>query len=169
MIITYKLPKISKKAVLILTAVYFLVLFAFPGFLIYDYNNILATGETYKIKVSAYDPYDPFRGRYVQIRPDIRELRWGIHPVIILEKDAQDFVVSAYSVNNSNAPGAVRNFKLERYYLNEKTAPKIEERLLWRNIEQDDLIYVTIKVKNGRFAVEGMYINNIAVEDYVRR
>ncbi|MCL2108795.1 MAG: GDYXXLXY domain-containing protein [Oscillospiraceae bacterium] len=153
-----------KKHILILTIAYFIVLLAVPIYMIYDYYNILSSGEVYKVRVTAYDPYDPFRGRYVAIRPEHNELRWGENSVILI-KDGNDFVTRV--VNNATGAGSIKNFKLERYYMNEKTAPKLEERLLRRNIQENDTVYVTIRVKGGRYVVEGMYINGIAVEEYI--
>ncbi|MCL2633622.1 MAG: GDYXXLXY domain-containing protein [Oscillospiraceae bacterium] len=160
-------PKNMKKLTLCLTVVYFLVILAFPVYMIYDYHYILSTGEVYKIRVNAYDPYDPLRGRYVAILPDIQELRWGASNVRLV-KGHNDFVTDVIRASNPDVDGYIKNFKMERYYMNEKAAPKVEERLLPRNILSSDVVYVIIKVKNGKYAIEGMYINDIPVEEYVR-
>jgi len=153
-----------KRILLIITIIYFLILFFIPCYTIYNYYDTLSTGETYKIKVAAYDPYDPFRGRYVAIRPDLSELR---RQHIRLLKDADGFVIAAENSDDRNAVGYVNNLKVERYYMNEKTAPLVEERQR-RAVREGDLIYVIIKVKKGNYAIEGLYINGIAAEDYVK-
>ena len=149
-----------------ITALYFLVLLAVPFYIIYDYNDILSTGETYKIEVAAYDPYDPFRGRYVTINPALPELRWHSGNIQLI-KNENDFVTGAKDVVDANADGYVKNFKIERYYMNEKTAPLVEERQR-KAVAEGDFMYVVIKVKNGKYAIESLYINDIAAEDYVK-
>ncbi|MCL2678175.1 MAG: GDYXXLXY domain-containing protein [Clostridiales bacterium] len=155
-----------KKTLLLITVIYFLALFAVPCYMIYDYHDILSTGETYKIRVGAYDPYDPFRGRYVAIRPLLTELRWGGENIYLV-KDTEDFVVAAEKTDDTNALGYVKKLNIERYYMNEKTAPLVEAHQR-KAIAEGDLVYVIIKVKNGRYAIEGLYINGIAAEDFVK-
>jgi len=154
-----------KKILSAALAVYFLILLAVPCYIIYGYYDILSKGEAYKIDVTAYDPYDPFRGRYVDIRPAMTELWYS--GSIKLVKDANDFVVAAEYTDDASAPGYVKNLKIERYYMNEKTAPLVEDRQR-RAIADGDRIYVIIKVKGGNYAIEGLYINDIAAEEFVK-
>ena len=156
----------KKNIILAVTIVYFIILLAVPGYMIYNYYDILYTGETYKIDVTAYDPYDPFRGRYVAIRPALADL-WWTSGYIKLIKNEDDFVISAQNVIDAEANGGVKNLRIERYYMNEKTAPKIEERQR-KAVQEGDLIYIVIKVKNGNYAIEGLYINGIAAEEYIK-
>ena len=156
----------KKRLTLCITILYFLVLLAVPCYIIYNYYDILSTGETYKIEVAAYDPYDPFRGRYVTINPALPDLRWNSGNNFQLIKGGDDFV-TAVGYGAANSAGYVKNFKIERYYMNENTAPLIEERQR-RPFEEGDLMYVLIKVKNGKYAIESLYINGIAAEDYVK-
>jgi uncharacterized membrane-anchored protein len=155
-----------KSISLIVTIVYFVVLLSVPCYTIYNYYDILSTGEAYKIEVGAYDPYDPFRGRYVTIRPNIAGLR-GKNDNIQLIKNAEGVVVDVEWNYNTKAPGYVKNLKLERYYMNEKTAPLVEKRQM-RAVQDGDIMHVVIKVKNGNYAIDGLYINNIAAEEYVK-
>jgi len=158
--------KKMKRLPLYITILYFLVLPAVPCYIIYNYYDILSTGETYKIEVTAYDPYDPFRGRYVTINPALPELRWPSGGVRLIKGD-DDFVTSAAKDGYAGSYGYVKNFKIERYYMNEKTAPLVEERQR-RPFEERDFMYVVIKVKNGKYAIESLYINGIAAEDFVK-
>jgi uncharacterized membrane-anchored protein len=152
-----------KKILLYITIIYFLILLAVPCYTIYDQYDILSTGETYKIEVNTFDPYDPFRGRYVAINPLFRELRNA--ESIELVKNDEDFVVGVYKSNDTNAAGYVKNISITRYYMNENTAPLVED-FQRRPIAADDVVYVAIKVKDGKYVIEGLYINDIAAEDY---
>ena len=51
-----------------LLTVYFILLLAVPGYFVYRHYDTLYTGESYKFDVVPYDPYDPFRGRYVSLQ-----------------------------------------------------------------------------------------------------
>ena len=155
-----------KKILPVALVVYFIILLAVPCYIIYSYYDILSKGEVYKIDVTAYDPYDPFRGRYVAIGPALTELRW-LSGGVRLIKDANDFVVAAEYTDDKNAAGYVKNLRIERYYMNEKTAPLVEDRQR-KAVSDGDLIYLIIKVKGGSYAIEGLYINDIAAEDYVK-
>lgn len=39
-----------------------------PGRILYQHEQALQKGELVKFRTGIYDPYDPFRGRYVQLR-----------------------------------------------------------------------------------------------------
>ena len=155
-----------KKTQRLATILYFLILFAVPCYIIYDYHNTLSSGEIYKIEVVAYDPYDPFRGRYVAIQPALMDLRWRPESIQLI-KSEDDFVVSINKTDHADAPGYIKKFTLERYYMNEKIAPLVEERQR-KALEENDFMYVVIKVKQGRYAIEGLYINDIPAEVYVQ-
>ena len=156
-----------KKLTFCLTIFYFIILIAVPGYLIFNYYDILKTGESYKIEIGGFDPYDPFRGRYVAVRPLIDDLsRWGKHSYV-LYKDENDFVVEAQIVDKTTKDrGFVKNFTLERYYMNEKLAPLAEDSL--RNVlaEEGSTAYVVVKIKNGSYVIEGLFINDTAIEKY---
>ena len=95
-----------KRLLLYITILYFLVLLAVPCYIIYGYYDILSTGETYKIEVAAYDPYDPFRGRYVTINPAFSELRWNYGDVWLVKGNG-DFVTA---VRNTGNAGSIVHF-----------------------------------------------------------
>ena len=155
-----------KNKLLVAAILYCAALLAVPCYIIYSHYDILSTGEIYKIEVGAYDPYDPFRGRYVDIRPVLSALRWNAESVQLI-KDENDFVVDAQHTYNTNSLGYVKSLTIDRYYMNENTAPLVEDRQR-KAVAENDLIYVIVKVKNGNYAIDGLYINGIAAEEYVK-
>jgi uncharacterized membrane-anchored protein len=154
-----------KKRLMIATILYALLLLAVPLYSILQHNDLLSTGEPYKILVEPYDPYDPFRGRYVEISPEDPDLSWRPRNIRLM-KDGQGFVTGSAKTADTHAPGYVRELRIERYYLNEKIAPLVDD-YMWRQFNDDDQVYVVIRVKNGSYAIEGMFINGIPVEEYV--
>lgn len=155
-----------KKLTLLLTIAYFLIIIALPCFIVFNYHHVLLTGEAYKIRITGYDPYDPFRGRYIAVRPELYELRWADTPIVLC-KDSDGFVTFASESRDKNSPGYIGKFRLTGYYVNEKIAPSAESAII-KAIDNENNVYVLIKVKNGKYAVEGMYINGIRVEEYVK-
>ena len=63
-----------KKYLLIAFACMVLVQLAFPLKMIFDRELILLRGETFLMKIAPLDPYDAFRGRYVMISYEDREV-----------------------------------------------------------------------------------------------
>jgi uncharacterized membrane-anchored protein len=158
----------TDKRLLAAAIAYFIILLAVPCYTIYNYYDILSTGETYKINVAAYDPYDPFRGRYVSIRPTLSGLGWH-NGSIRLVKDENDFAIAVIDTDDKNISGYIKsNPKIERYYMNEKTAPLVENRQRIA-VQEGDSIYVVVKVKNGNYAIDKLYINDIPAEEFVRK
>jgi len=159
--------KLSRRSVfLALAALYFALLLAVPAYLVIHHYDILRSGRLFKIAVEPYDPYDPFRGRYVQIRDS--GVHWEGHgPYALLYENDEGFVHIAYRreepPEDREAP-YVKNLEIRRYYLNEKKAPKVER--LQRRLPEDQIMYVRIAVKNGSYVIEGMYVNGIPVEEY---
>jgi uncharacterized membrane-anchored protein len=157
-----------KRKLLIAAAVYFAILFAVPCYTIFRHHDILRTGDRYLMEVGAIDPYDPFRGRYVTISPLVSGLsRWGSNDGVRLVKGSDDIVTEALTGETANpgSPGYVKRLRIDRYYMNEKIAPLVEARQFeWR---EDDVFLLDIRVKNGNFAIEGLYINGVAAETIV--
>ena len=134
-----------------------------PGYLIFRNYDTLGTGESYKFNVRPYDPYDPFRGRYVALNANERTY----YTYAVLERDAQGYaIISPFSSDRVPVSGVyAKNLKLDRYYMNESMAP-IAERIQ-RSLSNDDIMYLLVKVKRGHYVIEGLYINDIPIEQYI--
>jgi uncharacterized membrane-anchored protein len=153
-----------KKLLFTLSLIYFAILAAVPGCLIFRHYHILAAETIYKFEVKPYDPYDPFRGRYVAIQSaDTRAEGNGPYALLETGDDGFAFVSRYQNVKPALSP-YVKNLKLDRYYLNEKQAPRVEA--IQRKLDPEtDRMYVEIAVKNGSYEIRGMYLNGIPVED----
>jgi len=147
---------------------YFILQLAVPGYFVYRHYNTLYTGESYKFEVAPYDPYDPFRGRYVALRTTL-SLYSKDGEYALLEKDAAGYaVISGWQSQKPNDRQYVKNPELSRYYMNEKMAPEAER--IQRGLDLDkDIIYLLVKVKNGDYVVQGLYINDVPIEQYITR
>ena len=155
-----------RKFTVYLLAGYFILQLAVPGYFVYRHYNTLYTGESYKFEVAPYDPYDPFRGRYVSLRPTI-SLYSTDGAYGLLEKDSDGYaVISEWQVQKPKTGQYVKNLQLGRYYMNEKMAPEAER--IQRNLDlEKETIYLLVRVKNGDYVIEGLYVNDISIEQYI--
>jgi len=135
--------------------------------------NVLKTGTEFKFKVYPVDPYDAFRGRYVSLNVQQRSNGKGKYGVIALDKDGFA-VITSVSDNKPASGHYVTSIErgwftlpIDRYYMDEKFAPKAE-RLTQRR-EADAEAYVTVRVKNGTLVVSGLYIDGVAIEDIIKQ
>jgi len=145
---------------------YFILQLAVPGYFVYRHYNTLYTGESYKFEVAPYDPYDPFRGRYVSLRSSL-SLYSSDGEYAMLEKDSAGYaVISGWQSWKPKEGQYIKSPKLNRYYMNEKMAPEAER--IQRGLDLDeDTIYLLVKVKNGDYVIEGLYINDVSIEQYI--
>lgn len=134
-----------------------------PGYLVFRNYDTLKTGDSYKFIVNPYDPYDPFRGRYVELRPAER----AVFKYTPLGRDERGFakILPGSSDRPISTGVYAKNLRLNRYYMNESMAP-IAERVQ-RNLSDDDYMYLLVKVKGGHYVIEGLYINDIPIERYI--
>ena len=139
-----------------------------PVYMIANKYAVLKTGEEFKFRVSAVDPYDPFRGRYVAIAVQRASYAEGKYGVIEVGEDG----FARISSTSDSKPiagayvksGSSRMFLLpiDRYYMDEAFAPRAQA-LTWR-----ENAYVTVRVKNGTLIVSGLFVDGVAIEEIIR-
>jgi len=146
---------------------------------------VLENGVEFKIKTRPIDPADPFRGRYVAIACEVNipeSLKqplgyWDNTSYIHLKTGKDGFAEVADISNEPIAEKGVLKLDnvyigdsntlrlpFDRYYMKESAAPKAETAYL-RN---QGNTYITLRVKNGKGAISGLYINDMPVEDYIK-
>lgn len=153
-----------KKPLLYLLAAYLILLLLVPGYLICRHYNTLVTGEDYKFIVRPYDPYDPFRGRYVALQTE--QSLFGNQTYAMLERDALGYAtIAGWSDSKPQGEAYVKNLQLDRYYMNERMAPEAER--IQFNLAESDQLYLMVKVKNGAYVIQGLYFNDIPIEQYI--
>ena len=143
-----------------------------PVYMIANKYDILRTGEEFRFRVNPVDPYDAFRGRYVRLNSPQRVSGQGRYGSVTV--DADGFAHIAYTSHRRPASGAFvrssnRNrftLPIERYYMEEKLAPRAE--VLTQRREPGQEAYVTVRVKNGELIISGLFIDGVAIEDILR-
>jgi len=139
--------------------------------------DILKNGTEYKFKVQPIDPYDAFRGRYIAIYVDggqteYKQSKKTVYAVLNTDENGFSYVgniIESKPDGNNYIKAKSRYGRLqlpfERYYMEEKLAPKAEAA--YRNETKD--AYIKVRVKNGNAVIEGLYIDNMRIEDFVKQ
>ncbi len=168
-----------KKYAYILLSILIVLQLAVPAYMIAEKHDILQSGKEFRFRVMPVDPYDAFRGRYVAINfgqrsqsiENFMPKNGKIYAIIETGEDGFSTVASGSIQKPTNADylfakyqyGQIR-LPFDRYYMDEKLAPKAETT--YRAERRD--AYVVLKVKNGKGVIEGLYINDERIEDYVK-
>lgn len=165
---------------------------AVPAQMIWSRENIMEGGVRYKFLAQPIDPYDPFQGRYVslsvgQMRAPVPE-NWYPEPgetayatlgvddegYATVESVSQtpptqgDYVRARVSWTDVQQQTVMLDMPIDRYYMNEWAAPNAE-RAYWDNQRQEDIdVYVTVRVLDGEVVIEGLFIDDIPIEEYVK-
>ena len=164
-----------KKYLYIALALMIIAQIGVPVSMMVNKFDTLKTGTEYKFKVEPVDPYDAFRGRYVAIRVNSKSTitQDGIqYAEISVDKDGFATIEKSSKEKPQNADYIKAKMKysylqlpFERYYMDEKLAPKAET--VYRERARKDA-YIKVKVKNGNAVIEGLYIDNMKIEDYLK-
>jgi len=146
-----------------------------PIYMIANKYHILRAGEEFMFRVNPVDPYDAFRGRYVQLGAwqAVSASGFGRYGTIAVDTDGFAYIssitdnkpVSVAYVKSNNRSGF--SLPIDRYYMEERLAPRAEE-LAWQRAP-DVETYVTVRVKNGELIISGLYIDGVAIEDIIRQ
>lgn len=177
-----------KKNLFIIFICIAIIQLAIPLSMIIRRENALRNGESYKFQVEPVDPYDPFRGRYVDVRlkgdavavSEDFESRHGQKVYVILEKDQEGYAKLAdiklkkpknghyfttkilYSDKDEEGNHQVYvDIPFDRYYMEEKLAPQAEQSYR----EEMDNAYLTVRFLKGFGVVEQLYINEKPIEE----
>jgi uncharacterized membrane-anchored protein len=166
-----------------------------PMQMINEQEDVLQTGKIYKFKTAPVDPYDAFRGKYINLnfannRIQVKSTKGFDYniPVYLTFKDS-----SGYAIVNSISKTEPKNtteyikakvsyidylgtknfvvldFPFNRYYMNEFKAPKAEESYskVSRDIKKN--VYAIVAIKNGIGIVKEVIIDDVSIKKYVEK
>ncbi len=169
----------------------------FPWNMIRQQERILRLGTPLKLALEPVDPYDAFRGRYIQLwygqwrtpyadeAPQYSEVAWvtfrpdslgfyrpdSIHQEPPLNRIAIRTTVS-YTDTHTQEVILLTPESLRYYYLNDEIAPLAEStfRDLTIRPENHDKVnaYALVKVLGGEARIEEVYFQDVPVGEYVR-
>ncbi|TLM63957.1 MAG: hypothetical protein FDZ69_12030 [Deltaproteobacteria bacterium] len=164
---------------------------AVPGYMIYEQETTLRMGSPYRFKTAPIDPYDPFRGRYVQLRIEAsstraaegEQIRPGDWVYVPLATDEDGF---AQLLPASLTPPAQGDYLLlkaryasgsavhlvlpfDRYYAEETVAPEIEAAYNRNSRREQRNAFIAVRVRAGKGVIEELFIDNLPVREYLQR
>ncbi|MEF3077716.1 GDYXXLXY domain-containing protein [Winogradskyella poriferorum] len=181
--------------IFILFLVMILVQLFVPAKMIFDRENVLKTGVTYKFKTQPVDPNDPFRGKYITLNYEMdsaktNDATWeqGKTILVYLEKDSlgyakvhsvskgqkstdRDYVEATVSWNYGNSNTVNFELPFNRFYMEESKAKPAEDiyRKYNRQGNNKSETYALVAVKNGNAVLKDVYINDKPITYYIER
>lgn len=181
-----------KNSKLLLFSILILIQLAIPLSTIVKKEISLQKGYAYKLRMEVVDPYDPFRGRYLILRPiglsredvpkrQLSLLKKGGAVYAELMVNADGFAEielihtsepqSNYLTLHINDEGEIIP-PFDRYYLNQKMAPQMEDlyrKSLWRGAGDPDDTFLTVNIKRGEGVITGLYIDGEPIAEIIER
>jgi len=179
-------------AVFILVA---LVQLFVPARMIYEREDVLATGKEFKFKTVPVDPNDPFRGKYITLQYEETEIQlqnetnWvrnetiyvllstddnGFAEILTYSKEKptgnSDFVkAKVIDVNFNDRKSLLIEYPFNRFYMEESGAPVAEQAY---NESLPDTTIVTcalVSVKDGEAVLKDVLIDGVSVQEIVKK
>lgn len=162
-----------------------------PIRMIISKERMFSEGVAYKFRIVPVDPYDPFMGRYIVLHFELStyEMYEGREPVfepgqevyVYLTTDSEGYA-AIYSVDSQctmegdcllvkveydHGNALLLNFPFNRYYMTEDAA-QAAERAYNRLSGDRERMYALVRVMDGEGAIEGVYVDGVRLEDYLR-
>lgn len=161
---------------------------------VHSYNK--ETGTEWRIPVAGYDPRDLLRGHYLTFRYDwnwaknmntacsgkecalcVQEAtpsnsynpKIYMTSLAVAEKQCSSFIQGYSSRSNQFEIGTKEGYGMRRYYIPEAEASKLDKLL--RNQEDQDRHKFDMGLRvndSGQVFIEQMYIDSIALEDWIK-
>ena len=163
---------------------------AIPFSMIMKREFVLRSGAEFKFKTAPVDPYDAFRGRYVALRLEGDEvtvsrglrLHSGQNVYALISADEQGYanltsVIDRKPANEPYIQAKVRylsgdkaklDLGIDRYYMEEKSAPKAERVFRQQSRGDKQGAYLSVKIKGGFPVIQALYVGGKRIEDAVR-
>lgn len=181
----------NKKFLIALFAFIMVIQWYVPLQMYFAQKNILKTGTAFKFKTQPVDPYDAFRGKFINLNYEIGtcyfkdSIQWEIGQTVYAKiindslgfakidsifkfppKSTSNYVkVKVSTVFNEN--GINIEFPFNRYYMEETKAPQAEKMLRQRNTDTiPNLTYSIVRIKDGKSALEKVMVNEKSIDDY---
>ena len=148
-----------------------------PASMIVKRNNTLKNGEVYKFKTRPVDPYDAFRGRYVALGFEQGE---ELYAILDIDSDGFDKIVDLKRERPENksfltvrvsyhSRDSVRlDLPFDRYYMNEKLAPRADRAYREFSRVGKQKAYVTVRILDGFAVLEELYIDDKPIHEYLK-
>ena len=167
-----------------------------PGSLIWDREEVLRRGKTFRFQTEPVDPSNPFKGKYISLRfkeneitlPGTKEVFENGQEVYVVLKvengfagiqqlsvhkpsPGTDFVTASiyYSSPDTSATTVFIKYPFEEYYMDEYKAPKAEDVYFKSLRDTTQKTYAQVKVWKGRTVIEDVFIGKMPIEELINQ
>jgi len=174
-----------------LSSAVIVVQLAVPLSMIIKREVTLKEGIEFRFKTAPVDPFDAFRGRYVALRVDVNQVptqetlsyQKNVYAALMVDEQGYAKIMSVSSQKPKNVPyvmatvgyqsGGLVNVHLpfDRYYMNEKSAPRAESLYREHNFNRQGQpadAYITVRVKDGFSVIDGLYLGGKKIEELIK-
>jgi len=165
-----------------------------PASMIFDSEDILNTGKTYKFITAPVDPNDPFRGKYITLGFEqnifkiygetdfiggqdifvlLHENDDGYAEIINLAHESPgneiDFVKAKINSISSNmdSTSIFIDYPFDRFYMEENKAPIAEEIFIESQRDPSKTTYALVKIKDGNAVLEDIVIDGQSLKEII--
>jgi len=149
-------------------------------------ERILSNGAVYRFRTEPVDPYDPFRGKYIEldvhrsiITDEAYRFDEGEKVYVLLKRDEDLF--TSFSGISEDKPSSADYIKLEidyisgneiefknpfdRYYIDEDYAEEAETAYWSESFDGET--YIEVRVLSGHAVLEELFLGGMPVLDYL--
>ncbi|MCG8578174.1 MAG: GDYXXLXY domain-containing protein [Flavobacteriales bacterium] len=168
---------------------FILVILGIPLFLMIKSEDVLNNGIQHKIQLRGYDPFDPFRGKYIRLNYDNfvkadPTLEVGDIGYVALKKGEDGFSTFDYmhsqppegndyfesivlSIYDSTA--SFRTDNISKYFINENKAQEAENVVIDYRRDRPEDIYVAVRVLDGEIRLEDIFVEETPLLDFLEQ
>jgi uncharacterized membrane-anchored protein len=180
-----------KELIIVLFSGLILVQIAAPLSMIIKRESVLKNGVLFRFKTAPVDPYDAFRGRYVAlgveankaVKPQGVNLRSGqkVYAQIIVDENgyAKTYQITTQKPKDSafltarvsylSGNDVFLDLPIDRYYMEEKAAPRAEQIYRKHSGRDKQDAYVVVRIKDGFAVIEGLYVGGQRIEEVLKQ
>lgn len=184
----------AKKIIFLLFA---LIILLVPMYVIFSTEGILEHGHRHKLHLQGYDPFDPFRGKYLRLNYDSNvhcseDFEEGDDVYVTFEKDSLGFSYFAnassekpdhddymkskvtwadsfWDVEDAYKSVNIELDNLTKYFINEDKDLLAEEILETYSRDHPNDIYVAIRVLDGEARIEDIYVEETPLLEFIEK
>ena len=185
----------NKKTLLIIFLCVAVIQIAVPFQMILSREITLDKGKLFRFKTAPVDPFDAFRGRYLALSIEQNVIPLQNNAVFqngqvvyvhvyegadgfakidwatpLPPSQENDYIEARVKYTNTSSSQVFLQMPFERYYINEKLAPKAEEAYNKANRRgEKNRTYITVYVKSGKAVIDNLYIEDTPIIEYIKK
>ncbi len=164
-----------------------LLILLIPAYLVFKSESILTDGTLYKFRPQAYDPFDPFRGKFLRMNYDTGDIPCNedvdedqtVYVSVGVDEEGyaffeevftkppkdKDYVKSVVRYTHGNEVDIEIPDNMRKYFINEDKALDAEHVFF----EERDSIYIGVRILDGEARLEDIYVHNQPILEYLEK